>query len=351
MGKLFVLLFLSPSLLFALSEQELDSLESSGSKSFSESSWRREIRASLKRNLEVEFSESESKDVVVEASLLDLTNLYYGYDFTLYYSLDKLSKYPSFSFLKKSELSLRGGFFSNFARGSCASLLKHQDKKTNQIKLGSYFRCGLQDIVGGLTSPIYQKENLFVFLNLSLFRLPLSKNSFDFSLINSSSGAVSLFYFLKKGKDWNLALSSSFNLTYNYFKNLTADVDGEFFNEPLRWAWGGRLILQQKLSPYLPLRVSVFSSYDFAFNTYKIYSPECKSKSFSLFLCGSRYQFLSLGGESSWKLYDRLFLSLSVNWRNLIKSSNPLDKKIFVTQPYSFGSHNWYVTNSLSYSF
>lgn len=270
----------------------------------------------------------------------------------VYYSLAAFSQSDKkLSFLKQTELFLGSGFQSNFAGGACAVLAGYLNKEKGRITAGNYIRCGLRDISGGFTSPVYRAENFFVFLNGSVFQLPLSRKSQLVSLINSSSGSLSSLYFLKKNKYGSLALSSSHQLKYSYFKYLTANKDGSSYNRPLSFANGLSFIVKQKRLPYLPADLRITGSHQFALNTYKTNSEACSGKAFSLLSCGSREHYLSLSASSSWRLPRRVFFSLTAAWRDLISVGNPLDNDIFAVQKHSFDWHNWYLTTALSYSF
>ena len=349
-------LLLLPQLSQGLSETELETLESSGTRAVSKSSWRTEFDVYLNRNLDVEteYRAIELEDPegsIREASLLDPSNLYYGYNFRFYYSLESAEKYKNFSFLKQTELFLGSGFTSNFAGGDCAILADYINQEKGRITVGNYIRCGLTDIVGGFTSPLYITKDIFVFFSGSVFKIPLSKRSQLVSLRNSSSGSFSTLYFFKRDKNWSLALSSSHSLGYSYFKYLTVNKAGTSYNRPLNLSNGLSFIIKQKHSPYLPVNLRFSSSHQFAFNNYKVDSKDCDRKTLAFISCGSREHYLSFGLSSSWRFPQRVFFSLSVNWKDLILVSNPLDSDIFSTQNHSFGLHKWYLTTALSHSF
>ena len=344
---------LYPQLSQGLSETELETLESSGTRAVSKSPWRREIGTYLSRNLEVETEYQvleASDDSIVEASLFDPSNLYYGYNFSVYYSLNSFEKFKNLSFLKQTELFVSSGFSSNFAGGVCVLLADYLNEETGQITLGNYIRCGLEDISGGFTSPIYSKNQLYMFLSGSLFRIPISRRSQLVTLRNTSSASLSTLYFFKQDKYWSFSVSSSHSAGYSYFKSIIANKDGSY-NRPLSFSNGLSFIVKQKISPYLPNNLRFSSLHRFALNTYQIESEECSGKTFSLLSCGSREHYLSLRASSSWRLPKRIFLSLSVSWRDLLAVSNPIDDNVFSSQRHSFGWHRWYLTTNLSYSF
>lgn len=354
-GSLALIFILSPQPSQAISETELETLEAEGTKAVSKSPWRIQLSGYLQRNLEIEtdYQALENpENAVREGSLLDPSNLYYGYRFLVYYSLaDFYQSSSKLSFLKQTELFLGSGFQSNFAGGGCAVLARYLDEEKGRITVGNYIRCGLTDISGGFTSPVYSAKNLFVFLKGSVFQLPLSRKSQLVSLINSSSGSLESLYFFKKNKYGSFAFSSSHQLRYSYFKYLTADKDGSSYNRPLSFSNELSFVVKQKLRPYLPASLRLNSSHQFALNTYKINSEACSGKVLSLLFCGSREHYISLSTSSSWRLPHRVFFSLSATWRDLISVSNPLDDNIFEIQKHSFGWHNWYLSAGLSYSF
>ena len=364
MSKLFLILcflFFAQNKVFGFSETEIDSLESSGTKNFSESPWRTELGFSLKRNLHVEtkFRSKPSRikpdqkkssqlcDPSKEGSLCDLSNLYYGLDFTLYHSLGKIAgKSSSYKFLKNTELFLSGSFTSHFKGGPCAELADYN--------FSNYIKCSLGNIAGGLTSPLYKKRNLFAFLNLSGVLFPLSKRSKDAGHITSIDSSVSSLYFLKKHKDWSMALSSNHSLAYNHFKKQMANNNS--YNTPFDTSQGLSLIYKQNFNKYLPSNSALSSNYSLGINTYKTDKKNCDSQ-LNILACGTRSHYLSLGARSSWKLKQRLYLQLSASWQDLIHSHNPqcteedpraCGKK---TQKASLSLNKWYFNLRASYSF
>ena len=396
MKKIIFLLFLAdPILAFSFSETELESLESSGTKIFSQSLWRRDMGFSLIRNLDIEtrhknFSKTEHAqenkfcDTEAEGSLCDLSNLYYNLDFTIYYSLAQWAeKHFKDSFLKDTEFFLGGYFRSNFREGDCSNI-EGYDNSTG------YIQCGLGDILGGLTAPIYNKNSFYSYLNLSAIIWPLSKKSKDATLKTAWGVSANTIYFIKKQDKWSWAFSSNHNLAYNHFshhKNPDSKDTGYNYNNPFDSNQQLSLIFKQNFNKYLPVNTNLFISHNFAVNTqysswslqeieeksnafWNDVSPEylnilktttkkkCpKSRLTSVIVCGNRYQELSLGISSSWKLKQRIYLKLSAKWKDLIKAHSPLnkyfdiDKKVGKAEPPSLGLNKWYFSLRASYSF
>ena len=398
MKTTFLLLLILPALSLGFSETELESLEHSGSKSLSKSPWRRDIGFSLIRNLDIEirhknFSESEQKqenksnkfcDTEAEGSLCDLSNLYYSLDFTVYYSLAQWAeKYFNYSFLKGAEFFLASSLHSNFRGGSCSEL-KGYDNFTG------YVECGLSDIAGGWTAPIYKKNNFFSYFNFSSTVWPLSKESRDATLKTAFNISISALYFIKKQDKWSWALSSNHSLAYNHFTNPRIGEKGHHYNNPFDSNQQLNLIFKQSFNNYLPTNTSLSIAYSFTLNTENTYwllqevkkntentygyfrdanlehqkeletivNKNCpKNNLASVIICGNRYQQLALGLSSSWKLKQRVYLTLSAKWKDLIKVHSPfnkyfdIDKKVGRNEPSSFGLDKWYFTLRASYSF
>ena len=388
-SSLFLLFLFFPVLAFSFSENELESLENSGTKTFSKSSWRRNMGFSLIRNLDIEtrhrdLSTEEQKenpsakknnfcDPDKKDSLCDLSSLYYKWDFTIYYSLDTwLTKY--FNFLKNTEFFLGGYFTSDFKGGACSHL-----KGYNSLK--GYLKCGIGDILGGWTAPVYKKDNFFSFFNFTMIVWPLSKESQDATLKTAFDGSVSTLYFIKKQKEWSWAISSSHSLVYNHF---TVPVINDNYNNPFDSSQQLSLIFKQRFNKYLPSNTSLFAAYSLTINTYNtswlvryveaeqsknkyinfvtedrqkyletVVKEKCGKKSniVSAIACGSRYQQLSLGISSSWRLDQRAYLTLSVWWKDLFKAHNPFNEQVELDRPPSLHFKNWHFRLRASYSF
>ena len=406
MKLLFSIFIIFPSLVFSFSETELESLEDSGTKTFSKSPWRRDTGFSLIRNLDIEtrhkhFSTEEQKqenssakknrfcDPDKEGSLCDFSNLYYKWDFTLYYSVVSwVEKYFNSSFLKDTEFFLGGSFTSNFKGGACSHLKGYNS-------LTGYLKCGIGDILGGWTTPIYQKDSFFSFFNFTMVAWPLSKESQSATLKTAIDGSLNTLYFIKKQKEWSWALSSSHSLAYNHF-TVPATDNGHNYNNPFDSSQQLSLIFKQRFNKYLPSNTSLSVAYSSTINTdntswlaryveaeqtkYNFFNvvsedhkkyletvvkEKCrpKGKIESVIACGNRYQHLSLGISSSWRLDHRVYLTLSVRWKNLIKAYSPLNKylpvtinktqfnKVRLSQPPSLYLQNWYFYLRASYSF
>ena len=338
---------------FSLSEAELESLVESGSKSVTKSPWRRQVSFSLIRNLDFKTGHlaiSSWCDPQKKQSVCDFRNIYYQPKINIYYSLNTLGqKFNSPDFFKKTELFIGTGFQSNFSGGSCDHLLDRLNEKGN-ITFINYIDCGLMDIIGGWTTPIYQKEKLHSFFDFSALIYPLSQRSQDTTLKSSFTGSLSFLYFIKKKDKQKWMLSSSHNLNYNYFTSLTVDETGlGGYNIPLNTTQALNLIWAQSFNPYLPANSQLFGAYTFGLDKYMTNSDQC-SKNPQL-LCGSRAHYLALGASSSWQVKKNFFISLSLKWKNLIQTSNPLDKEVYAIRPWSLDLYHWYFSLTGAYTF
>ena len=338
---------------FGLSEAELESLAESGSKSVTKSSWRRKLSLSLIRNLDFKSGylyASSWCDPNKSGSLCDPENLYYRPRMSLYYSLKNLGqKINSPDFFKKTELFITTGFQSNFSGGYCKNLPERQNKKGN-ITFLNYIDCGLMDIIGGWTTPIYQKQKFHSFFDFSALIYPLSQRSQDKNLKNSFTGSLSFLYFLKTKDKQRWMLSSSHELNYNSFTSLTVDKTGlGGYNIPLTTTQTLNLIATQSFNPYLPANSKIFASYTFGLDTHMTNSEQCLKN--PRLLCGDRKHYLALGASSSWQAKKNFFISLSASWKNLVQTSNPLDEKVYATQPWSLAFNHWYFSLTGSYTF
>ena len=285
-------------------------------------------------------------------------------------------KYFNFSFLKSAELFLASSFLSNFSGGRCYKIAGY-DNLTNYIK------CGLGDLIGGLTAPFYNKNIFFSFFTFATV-FPLSKKAKDSTLKSSFNGSINNLYFIKKQKDWSWMLSSNHSLAYNHFTNTRIGEKGQAYNNPFDSSQTLSLIFKQHFNNYLPTNISFYLNYNIVINTENTYwllqeikentkkthgyfrdtskeheedlsaivNKNCpKNNLGSVILCGSRYQEMALGLSSSWKLDQRMYLTLSIKWKDLIKLYNPHDEKIRSSQAVSFGLHKWFFTLRASYSF
>ena len=200
---LFIFLFF-PVFAFSFSSAELDSLESSGSKSSSQKTWQTELNMGLKRNLEIgsHLNISELFASKKNTSLLDFSNLFYFVSLQTAYSFKKIAK--KYDFLKKMRIFAAGGFNSPF-----------KDKKI--LSYADYIYWGLDDITIGLNHPLYKKQNFFSEFSLYYIPFPLSRFARKAGLFMSAGGLVNFIYFLKKEKKESLALFSSHSLGTSRF--------------------------------------------------------------------------------------------------------------------------------------
>ena len=376
---------------FSFSETELDSLEDSGTKTFSKSPWRNNFGVSLIRNLDVEAQHKnysgrveigeEKKsgnklcDFNSDNNICNLSDLYYSLNFTVYYSLLKWAEeYSRLSFLKDAELFLNSSFTSNFKGGICSNLEGYDNLK-------GYLKCRVGDISTGWTLPFYQKGAFISYFNFSALLFPLSKKSQDLSLKTGLNGSISTLYFLKKWEKWSWAISSQHSLAYNYFTKPWGDEGWSKFNTPFAIGQGLSLILKQSLNKYLPANTSLSVGYNFIINAQNSYwyaiemakyiegrltdlpakemredlpviKEKCdfKNRFGSVLACGNRYHEMSLGASSSWKLDKRWYLRLSVKWRDIISVHHPFIN-VYKSEYSSFHLSKWYFSLASSYTF
>ena len=383
--RLFFVLLVMPQLLFALTEIELETLQEKSSKNFSESPWRFDFGLSIsgKENLNRRYPEVISFEFtpVSQDSLLshpegnsssknensdhaddnssslpenyfsypddnfsyieieDSPRFFYRLQFTAYYSLRNWKGLQAYPLLRDTELFIHGGFLFDVENRNCG-LLKNKNNLTN------YLKCGVEDVIVGSTTPVYKKDNFFSFFDLEALIYPISKRSQDIHLTNYIQGSFHFLYFLKKEENWSLAVSSSHAVSLNRFSKPFSVFMTH--NRPFNTTQGLSLILQQSLIPYLPANVSLDASYDLALaNQVEV----CDGGAFKVFECGSRWHFLHLSASSSWRIFERAFLSVSLNWRDQIAISSPLDEKAGLRSKPSFKFDKWYFAMKASYSF
>ena len=309
---IFAFLFF-PQYGFGFSETELDSLESTGKKSFSSSSWRTELGFALQRNIELNSFHSAGQDKQKQStirnlfdpnkdkSLLDVSDLHYALSLNLNYSLAEAAKNSSYSFLKNTELFLNSSFNTPFT--GYKSNLRH-------YPWWKYIHYALGDIVGGLTAPAYKKGNFLSYFSFSFIAFPLSRFSKEAGLSAGANGAVSLLYFLKKEQKWNLALSSAHTIAYRYYTKDAVDK-GYRYNVHTATNQTGSFIFRQSFNKYLPSNTGLSATHFFGIN--KI---------------GSQIQDLALALASSWKVKNQFYLNFSILWKDRIDSYNPDNKNV-----------------------
>ena len=368
-------------LAYSFSETELDSLEDSGTKTFSKSPWRRDIGFSLIRNLDLDIGHSNFSiespkegnksntarrfcDFNKKASVCDLSSLYYKLDFTVYFSLEKWAeKRFNYSFLRETEFFLGGAFISSLKSGICL-------RRKGYGNFKGYIQCGIGDIKGGWTMPVYKKDPFFSYFTFSTIVWALSQESKDVSLRSSLSASLSLLYFIKKQEKWSWAFSSNHSLTYNHFSDPVPKQAKLAYNNPFDTNQQLSLILKQNFNKYLPANTSLFVLYSLAIDTYKTYwhrrhiensnresilkdldKCDSRSKLGSVITCGNRWQHLSLGVSSSWRLAQKTYMRFSVNWKDSLFLHNPIHEKVGLKRTPSLDLQNWYFNLRISYSF
>lgn len=324
MNRVFVLLWLVfPLYSLSFSETEIDSLESSGTKSFSPSPWRIQFNFSLQRNLEVNSRLSNLFNTKTDTSLLDLSNLYYSLSAVFNYSLQQVKNSPNW--IKNTEIFLVTSFSSPFT-GHFSNLKNYSTK--------DYIQFGLGDIVGGLTLPVYKKEAFLSYFSLSAIAIPLSRFSKKAGLTSSISGTFSTLYFLKKGKGTSLTLSSNHNLSYSQYSKDVANKIGSYYNIPCDTTQSFSLIYRQKQSQKMPSNIRGSISHYFGINTNQ-----------------TQLQDLILGLATSWKIKKQFYLNLSIRWKDRIYIYNPNDEKISKKEPIRFNLSKTFFSLGGSYSF
>ena len=316
-----------PQFSLGFSEEEIDSLQSSGEKRFSANSLRTQINFSLSRNLDIRSNlENNIADPDTEASLLDPSVLYYGLGLTLNYSLGAIAERFKYDILKNIEVFLSSSFNSSF--------LGHRANEED-YNLVKYTRYALGDIVGGFTTPVYKSDDLLGYFNFSAVLFPLSRISKEATLFTTVEGAVSLIYFLQKKEKWNLSLSSSHALAYNQYTNAASDKAGFNKNIFTDTNHGQSLIYRQSYYNFLPSSTTISASHYLGMDT-----------SFS------QYYFLALSSSFSWKLRKRLYLNFLVRWKDGIFIHNFSDETIRKIEPPRFNSlTKTFFSLSGSYSF
>ena len=321
----FYAFLLFPQLSFSFSEAEIDTLESSGKKSFSSSLWRTNVGFSLQRNLELRNRLASLFDTNKEASLFDVSNLYYNLSLNFNYSLSKVAKNSKYNFLKNTEIFLENSFNS--------PLTGHNNNLKN-YNLASYIQYALGDVVLGFTVPTYQNKNFLSYFSFSFIAFPFSRFSREAGLSTTLDGTVSLLYFLKKVKKWNLAFSSRHNLAYSDYKKPSTDVKGIRYNIPLDTSQRASFIYSQNQIKYFPSNITIFASHYFGVNT-KF----------------TRNHDLTLGASSSWKLRERLYINFSVHWSDRIYVYNPYNENVEKKEPIRFNLIRTFFVLGGSYSF
>ena len=327
MKHLFLFAILSvgffPQISFGFSETEIDSLESSGKKSFSSSLWRTQIDFALQRNLEVSSRFSDLLDINKDTSLLDPSNIYYMLKLNLNYSLREIAK--NFNFLKNGEIFLISSFNSPFSG---------YNNNLSNYNWMDYIQYGLGDITGGLTVPTYKAENFLSYFSAGWIAFPLSRFSREAGLSSTIDGTVSLLYFIHKRKDWSLAFSSSHNLAYSRYKKEAADSKGNYYNIPWDSSHGGGFIYRQNRSKKWPSNIRVSTVYYLGIDT--------KS---------TRNHDLTLNSSLSWKIRNQFYLNFTVKWKDRIYVSNPSNPDVGKKEPIRFDLTRTFFIFGGSYSF
>ena len=312
-----------PRLGFGFSETEIDSLESSGKKSFSDKLWRAQFEFFLQRNLEVSSRFSDLLDANKDTSLFDSSNLYYILRANINYSLEKIAK--NFYFLKEGEIFLNGSFYSSFSGHNT------DVKGYNFI---DYIQYGLGDVKGGLTVPAYKKEDFLSYFSVGFTPFPLSRFSREAGLSVTVDGTVSLLYFIRKKEGWSLAFSSNHSLAYSRYKKESADSTGDHYNIPWDLNQMGSFIYRQSRSRKWPFNIQISAGHYFGVDT--------KS---------TRNHDVTLTASSSWKIRDQLYFNFSVKWKDRVAVYNPFNKNVGKKEPVRFDLTRTFFILGGSYTF
>ena len=310
--------FLFPQAGFGFSEAEIDSLESTGGKRVSSSLWRTEIGFSLQRNLLFNARLADNISANREASFFDLSNLYYGTDLNINYSL------RDFDSLKNTEVFLKASFNSPI-EGHKSNLRVYGPMK--------YISYALGDLIAGLTSPLKKSDDFLSYFDTSVILFPLSRFSREASLITTLDETVSLLRFLRKEETWKLAVSASHNMAYSLYTN-KADIGGYKKNIPFDLSHGLGLFYRQNYSKLIPFSTRVFATHYFGISTYH-----------------TQTHFLTLGSSFSWKTSKKVYINFLIRWRDNIHRHNPKNHDIKKNERVSFNLKKVFFTLRGIYSF
>ena len=338
LDKNFLVFFLVfPLVVWSFSDTEMDSLESSGSKSLSQSPWRTQIGFSLQRNvlLNSYYTENTGQDVTnplnskVKDSLLDPSSFYYAFSLDLNYSLaDKIQnkEYNFFNWLRRTELFL-SGFFRTPVLGYNNTLQNYEAV--------DYIHYAVGDITLGAATPIYAQEDFFSDVVFSFTPFPLSRFSQEAGFLVSYGGGINFLYFLKKSDGGSLAVSSGHNLSFREYSKKKAFPESSVINTPFSLAQRASFIYRQSHSHYIPASVTLSTSYYLGLNFEKQFNQD-----------------LGFSIRSSWKIKNQLYLSCALSWKDRIHIYNPDQPDIELSDPVDwFGIKKTVFSLSGSYSF
>ena len=315
-------------------------MRDSGAKSASPRPWRAQISLGLQRGLQFDSRmgninravrapggkrSNRLKDLFnpnISGSLADVRNLFYSLRFQANYSL----KNQKSSFLKKTELFIRGAFVTPLPGYS-------QKTRLHEYKgFSSYMGYGLRDIAMGLTAPLYTAQSFFSEWGISLVPYPLSLFSREAGFRGRLGTNVSALYFLKKSKAWSLSLESSHAIAYSHYVKRTAD-SGYRDNIPFDMTHLAGLRLGQNAVNCLPGFAKPFFIKNFGAKSFK-----CAPSSVRVFasyylgidsylaryvLDGAQSHDLGLGAAVSWRLGRALFLGAALQWKDRVSIYSP----------------------------
>ena len=221
----FCLFCFLPKSSFGLSEIEIDALESTDDQELSTGPWATQLNFSLRRNLEIknryggfskgstqkEEGQKDSKrihfcDPSSEASICDLSNLYYGLGLKISYSLKNAEDFfdkrlgikndRMKQLIKNTKIVFENSFNSPF---------KGNTKLENYSFFRDYIMYAVGDPTIGLTTQVYKSDNLLSYSELSVVMFPLSRFSREAGLLTTLDGNIGFVRYLKKKEAWTLA--------------------------------------------------------------------------------------------------------------------------------------------------
>ena len=289
---------------FGLSEIEKDTLESTKDKSSTISPWRTELGFSLQRNLFFNARLADNISTSKEGSFFDISNLFYGLNLNINYSLKR------FDLLKNAEIFLQSSFNSPI-KGHRSDLLHYGPLE--------YITYALGDLIAGLKTPLKKNDNFLSYFYSSVILFPLSKFSRKASLITTLDETISLLYFLKKKETWKLALTANHNMAYSQYTSREANKGGTKKNIPFDLSHGLGLLYRQDYNKYIPYSTQFFATHYFGIDT-----------------SHTQIHFLTLGSSFSWNPRKQFYINFRVLWRDSILKYNPSNHHITKLEKVSF---------------
>ncbi len=360
MIKVYVLIFsfclfcFLPKSGFGLSEIEIDALESADDQKLSADPWTIQLQFALRRNLEIEnryggFSKDSAQkegdqkdskrirfcDPSSEASICDLSNLYYGLGLDASYSLNNAEHFFNKrlgvkndrikQIIKNTKIFFRSSFYSPF-------------KGNTNLENYSFFRDYIMYAVGdpttGLTTQFYKSDNLLSYSELSVVMFPLSRFSRKAGLFTTLDGSIGFVRSLKKEQSWALAFSSNHNLAYSHYQKEDANDRGSIVNTPLDTEHSLGFSYKQSYNRFMPSSTRVSTIHYFGLNSQFTMS-----------------YFLTLASSFSWKIRKQFYINLLISWKDKIAVYNPDNENVRKKEPVRFNLNRTFFALSGSYFF